>query len=45
MIDGQAAIAFRSYYAGKSVIEATSPGLQSVRIEINFAGKYAYESE
>ena len=44
MIDGQAAIAFRSYYAGKSVIEATSPGLQSVRIEINFAGKYAYES-
>ena len=44
MIDGQAAIAFRSYYAGKSVIETTSPGLQSVRIEINFAGKYAYES-
>ena len=44
MIDGQAAIAFRSYYAGKSVIEATFPGLQSVRIEINFAGKYAYES-
>ena len=44
MIDGQAAIAFHSYYAGKSVIEATSPGLQSVRIEINFAGRCAYES-
>lgn len=44
MMDGQAAIAFRSYYAGKSVVEATSPGLKPARIELNFAGKYAYES-
>ena len=38
IMDGQAAIAFRSYYAGKSVIEATSPGLKPARIEITFEG-------
>lgn len=43
IMDGRAAIAFRSYYAGRSVVEATSPGLQPARIEINFVGKYAYE--
>lgn len=36
--DGQAAIAFRSYYGGKTVIEATSPGLTPVQIEINTMG-------
>ena len=32
--DGQAAITFRSYEAGESVIEATSPGLKPARITI-----------
>lgn len=44
IMDGQAAIAFRSYYAGKSVIEATSPGLKPARIEIHFTGTPVYES-
>lgn len=43
IMDGQAAIAFRSYYAGKSVIEATSPGLEPARIEIHFVGATAYK--
>jgi hypothetical protein len=36
--DGQAAMAFRSYHAGKSVIRASSPGLQSATIEITSQG-------
>ena len=32
--DGQAAIEFRSYYAGKTVIRATSPGLKDATAEI-----------
>ncbi|QDH71258.1 glycoside hydrolase family 2 protein [Marilutibacter alkalisoli] len=36
--DGQAAITFRSYFAGKSVIEATSPGLKPARIAITTTG-------
>jgi beta-galactosidase len=36
--DGQAAIAFRSYHAGTSVIRASSPGLQPARIEISTRG-------
>jgi beta-galactosidase len=36
--DGQAAIEFRSYYAGKAVIHATSPGLKDAKIEINSLG-------
>lgn len=36
--DGLAAIAFRSYYAGKTLIEATSPGLESATIEITTQG-------
>lgn len=42
IMDGQAAITFRSYYAGKTVIEATSPGLQPARVELRFtrAPKY-----
>lgn len=43
IMDGQAAIAFRSYYAGKSVIEATSPGLEPARIEIHFVGATEYK--
>lgn len=36
--DGQAAITFRSYEAGESVIEATSPGLKPARITITTTG-------
>lgn len=43
IMDGQAAIAFRSYYAGTSVIEASSPGLKPARIEITFRGDVAYK--
>ena len=32
--DGKCSIDFRSYYSGSTVIEATSPGLESGRIEI-----------
>lgn len=32
MIDGCAAIEFRSYYAGKTIIEASSPGLEGASI-------------
>ena len=37
--DGQAAIEFRSYYAGKTVIRATSPGLKDAMIEIISSGE------
>lgn len=36
--DGLAAISFRSYYAGKTVIKAVSPGLESAAIEITTHG-------
>ena len=36
--DGQAAISFRSYYGGKTVIEATSPGLTPAQVEIKTIG-------
>lgn len=45
IMDGQAAIAFRSYDAGASVIEATSPGLKAARVEITFEGENAYKEE
>lgn len=41
--DGKAAIAFRTYYSGTSVIEATSPGLTSTAITITSEGSPAYE--
>ncbi|HEV2293092.1 MAG TPA: glycoside hydrolase family 2 TIM barrel-domain containing protein [Tepidisphaeraceae bacterium] len=37
--DGEAAIAFRSYYGGRSVIRATSPGLASTTLEIITRGE------
>jgi hypothetical protein len=37
--DGQAAMEFRSYYAGKTMIRATSPGLKDATIEITSLGK------
>ena len=36
--DGQAAIEFRTYYSGASVIEATSPGLASSSVTITSQG-------
>lgn len=36
--DGQAAITFRSYFAGETVIEATSPGLKPARLTITTTG-------
>ena len=40
--DGQAAIAFRSYHAGTTVIRATSPGLTPASVEITTTGPDAY---
>ena len=36
--DGEAAIEFRSYYAGKTVIRATSPGLKDATLQITTLG-------
>ncbi|WP_195209036.1 MULTISPECIES: glycoside hydrolase family 2 TIM barrel-domain containing protein [Bacteroides] len=43
IMDGQAAIAIRSYYAGKTVIEATSDGLEPARVTIEFEGETEYQ--
>jgi hypothetical protein len=43
MLDGQAAITFRSCYAGDTVIRATSPGLTPAEITLHFTGPVAYE--
>jgi hypothetical protein len=37
--DGQAAMEFRSYYAGKTAIRATSPGLKDAVIQITTRGE------
>jgi hypothetical protein len=37
--DGQAAIEFRSYYAGETVIRATSPGLKDATVKITTLGE------
>jgi hypothetical protein len=42
ILDGQAAIEFRSYYAGTSVIEATATGLTSSSVTITSQGSPAY---
>lgn len=39
ILDGHAAIEFRSYEGGKSIIEATSEGLEPARIEIITTGE------
>lgn len=44
ILDGEAAIALRSYYAGTAEVEATSPGLKPSRITIAFEGAPAYDS-
>jgi len=40
--DGQAAMEFRSYHAGKTVIRATSPGLKDATIRITSQGEPKY---
>jgi beta-galactosidase len=40
--DGQAAIEFRSYYAGKTLIRATSPGLKDATVEIASLGDVTF---
>jgi hypothetical protein len=40
--DGQAAIEFRTYYAGTTVIEATSPGLTSSSVTLTSQGSPAW---
>jgi hypothetical protein len=42
--DGKAAIEFRSYYAGKTVIRATSPGLKDATVTITSFGQPKYIS-
>ena len=42
ILDGQAAIEFRTYYAGKTVIRATSPGLTEARLEVLSRGAPEY---
>lgn len=41
--DGKAAIALRAYYAGRTVVEATSAGLEPARVELEFVGAPDYE--
>lgn len=43
IMDGKAAIAFRSYYAGKTIVEVSSPGLGSELLELEFTGAPAYQ--
>lgn len=38
IIDGMAATEFRSYYAGETIIHATSPGLKDALVKINTKG-------
>lgn len=40
--DGQCAITLRSYYAGQTIVEATSDGLRPDSITLNFVGAPAY---
>ncbi|MEW6997829.1 glycoside hydrolase family 2 TIM barrel-domain containing protein [Colwelliaceae bacterium BS250] len=43
ILDGHAAIEFRSYHGGVTVIEATSPGLESAQLEITTIGSPMFE--
>lgn len=45
IMDGQAAISFRSYFAGKTVIEASSDGLKGARIELEFEGNETFRED
>lgn len=43
IMDGQAAISIRSYYAGETIVEAVSEGLKPARVKINFKGENNYQ--
>lgn len=43
IMDGQAAISMRSYYAGETIVEAISEGLEPARIKIKFKGDNKYQ--
>jgi hypothetical protein len=43
ILDGMAAITFRSYYAGETVIRATSPGLKPAEVTLHFTGKTPWQ--
>ncbi len=43
ILDGQAAIEFRSYFAGETIIRATSPGLQPAEVKLRFEGPFAFK--
>ncbi len=43
ILDGQAAIAVRSYCAGDTVVRATSPGLAPAEITLRFVGPVPYQ--
>ncbi|MEG1866338.1 MAG: glycoside hydrolase family 2 TIM barrel-domain containing protein [Bacteroides sp.] len=43
--DGKAAISFRSFYAGKTVIKASAPGLEAAEITLAFINAPAYNKE
>ena len=43
ILDGQAAITIRSYYAGDTLIRATSPGLAPAEIDLQFAGPVPWQ--
>ena len=43
IMEGQAAVAIRSYYAGKTVVEAVSEGLEPARVTIRFEGETEYQ--
>lgn len=40
--EGKAAICLRAYYSGRTIIEATSPGLKAAQIELYFTEAPAY---
>ncbi len=43
ILDGQAAMTLRSYYAGDTIVRATSPGLAPAEVTLHFVGPVAYE--
>ena len=43
IMDGKAAMTIRSYYAGDTVVRATSPGLAPAEIRLHFVGAVPYE--
>jgi beta-galactosidase len=44
ILDGQAAIEYRSWYAGKSTVVVTSPGLKSASATVHFIGNHPYRA-